>query len=97
VLAPTVPKPTSKLDFIFCNIEKTAFQQLPISTTNLCALEKSNVIAQGYIYVRVSIGQSEGEKIWERIRSRTMFLLQMYKRERKYKSSLGDSEIVCDS
>jgi hypothetical protein len=38
----------------------------------------------------------QGGRMWERIRSKTGFLIQMYKRERKYKSGYGNLEIVQD-
>jgi hypothetical protein len=48
-------------------------------------------------YAGISIGQSEGGRTWGRIRSRTGFLMQMYKRERKYKIGWGDLDILQDS
>jgi hypothetical protein len=41
--------------------------------------------------------QSESGRTWRRKGSKMGFLIQMYRRERKYKSNWGDLEIVQDS
>jgi hypothetical protein len=42
----------------------------------------------------VHISQSKGGRIWKRIRSRKVFLIQIYERERTYKTGYDNLEIV---
>jgi hypothetical protein len=79
--------------------EKTSLQQLLIHAPKIYALGKSSLIA--CIFARgsgradpVRIGQCKGGRVWERIRSRKGFLIQMYERERIYKSGYDNLERV---
>jgi len=89
-------KPTLNLDFL-ARLKNRSPKQLLISTLNLSALVKINPIVRQHVHAYQC--QSGGANTWERIRSKELrigFLMQMYKRERKYKSGWGDSEIVWD-
>ena len=81
--SPRFPKPAPNLDFL-ASLKKTTLQQFHILTQSFHTWEKRP--SRTKIYARVSIGQSKGERMWARIRSRTRFPMQIYKGERKYKS-----------
>jgi len=78
-------------------------QQILIHAPKIEALEKSSSVVRNFARNRgradtafpcVSVGQSKGERVWERIRSRKGFLMQMYERERIYKGGYSNLEIV---
>jgi len=89
--SPRFPKPAPNLDFL-ASLKKTTLQQFHILTQSFHTWEKRPSSTK--IYARVSIGQSEGERMWGRIRSRTRFPMQICKGERKYTSGLCDCKIV---
>jgi hypothetical protein len=78
-------------------MRKKSLQQLLIYAPKIYALSKSSPVARNFARSRsradlVHIGQSKGERVWERIRNRKGFLMQIY--ERIYKSGYDNLEIV---
>jgi hypothetical protein len=79
--------------------EKTSLQQLLIYAPKIYALGKSSPVARNIARSSgredpVRIGQYKGGRVWERIRSRKGFLVQIYKRERIYKRNYDNLDII---
>ena len=84
-------------------MRKNSFQQLLIHATKIYSHGKSSPDASNFARSRgcadtafrcLLVGQSKGERVWERIRSMEEFLIQMYDRERLYKSDYDNLEII---
>jgi hypothetical protein len=80
-------------------MKKKSLHQLLIYAPKIYALGKSSPVARNFARSSgrtdpVRIGQSKGGRVWERIKSRKMFLMQIYERERIYKSGYDNLERV---
>jgi len=83
--------------------KKVPLQQLLIYAPKIYKLGKSSPVARNFArshshadtaFPCVSVGQSKDGMVWERIRSRKWFLMQMYEREEIYKSGYDNLEKV---
>jgi hypothetical protein len=79
--------------------EKIPLRQFLTHTPKIYEHGKSSPVAYNFMRSSgradpVRIGQSKAERMWKTIRSRKWFLMQMYERERIYKSSYDNLEIV---